>query len=173
MQIGRFRTVTPVWIHWWIWNDTQRLMLYRRGALLFFGVIHQISRSHGRKIDDLNPIWVRLLGRSQLSNPSDLPCWNYCHFCQGPISLLMYVLYQYDITNRVWCQNNVVSFLQNHQKRHPIARLWGQGMGCHLWVQPLINFCPSHSSTVYILCYSGLRYTVTQLYINLSVILLS
>ena len=25
------------------------------------------------KIDDLNPIWVRLLGRSQLSNPSDLP----------------------------------------------------------------------------------------------------
>ena len=33
------------------------------------------------KIDDLIPIWVRLLGRSQLSNPSDLPClynlaWN-------------------------------------------------------------------------------------------------
>ena len=26
------------------------------------------------KIDDSNPIWVRLLGRSQLSNPSDLPC---------------------------------------------------------------------------------------------------
>ena len=29
----------------------------------------------GWKIDDLNPIWVRLLGRSQLSNPSDLPCY--------------------------------------------------------------------------------------------------
>ena len=29
----------------------------------------------GWKIDDLNPIWVRLLGRSQLSNPSDLPCF--------------------------------------------------------------------------------------------------
>ena len=28
----------------------------------------------GWKIYDLNPIWVRLLGRSQLSNPSDLPC---------------------------------------------------------------------------------------------------
>ena len=28
----------------------------------------------GWKIDALNPIWVRLLGRSQLSNPSDLPC---------------------------------------------------------------------------------------------------
>ena len=29
----------------------------------------------GWKIDDLNPVWVRLLGRWQLSNPSDLPCW--------------------------------------------------------------------------------------------------
>ena len=29
----------------------------------------------GWKIDDLNPIWVRLLGRSQLSNPSDFPCF--------------------------------------------------------------------------------------------------
>ena len=29
----------------------------------------------GWKIDDWNPIWVRLLGRSQLSNPSDLPCY--------------------------------------------------------------------------------------------------
>ena len=29
----------------------------------------------GWKIDDLNPVWVRLLGRSQLSNPSDLPCY--------------------------------------------------------------------------------------------------
>ena len=28
----------------------------------------------GRKFDDLNPSWVRLLGRSQLPNPLDLPC---------------------------------------------------------------------------------------------------
>ena len=38
-KIGRFQAVTPVWIHWWIWND----------ALLFSGVIHQISMSHGLK----------------------------------------------------------------------------------------------------------------------------
>ena len=25
-QIERFRTVTPVWIHRWIWNDAQRLV---------------------------------------------------------------------------------------------------------------------------------------------------
>ena len=31
----------------------------------------------GWKIDDMNPIWVRLLGLSQLSNPSGLPCLNF------------------------------------------------------------------------------------------------
>ena len=35
-------------------------------------------RGHtGWKIDDSNPTWVRLLGRSQLSNHSDLPCWDH------------------------------------------------------------------------------------------------
>ena len=33
----------------------------------------------GWKIDALKPIWVRLLGRSQLSNPSDLPCLHRSH----------------------------------------------------------------------------------------------
>ena len=130
-RIGRFRTVTPVWIHWWLWNDAQSLKQHRRGALVFFKVIRQISRSHGTnncrfwhelivsrvllqfeftdgfemihkawwsieevpyhfsrscitfqghtgwKIDDLDQIWARLLGWSQLSNPSDLPCFNF------------------------------------------------------------------------------------------------
>ena len=48
-RIERFRTVTSVLIHWWIWNYAQSLMLYRRGAIKFFEVIHQISRSHGLK----------------------------------------------------------------------------------------------------------------------------
>ena len=42
-QLNRFRTVTPVWIHIWWWNDAYSLMLLRRGALLFFKVIRQIS----------------------------------------------------------------------------------------------------------------------------------
>ena len=46
-QLNRFRTVTPVWIHIWWWNHAYGLMILRRGALLFFKVIHQISRSHG------------------------------------------------------------------------------------------------------------------------------
>ena len=46
---SRFWTVTPVWIHIWRWNDAQSLMLLKRGALLFWKVICQISRSHGSK----------------------------------------------------------------------------------------------------------------------------
>ena len=56
-QLSRFRTVTPVWIHIWWWNDAQSLMLLRRGALLFFKVIHQISRSQGSKY---RGIWPKL-----------------------------------------------------------------------------------------------------------------
>ena len=48
-QIGHFWTVTPVWIHWWLWNDAQSLKQHRRGALLLLKVTHQISRSHGTK----------------------------------------------------------------------------------------------------------------------------
>ena len=34
-------------------------------------------------------------------------------------------------------------------QRHPIARPWGRGMGCVLWVQLLIKWCPSRCSAVY------------------------
>ena len=56
-QLNRFRTVTPVWIHIWWSNDAYSLMVLRRGALLVFKVIHQISRSHGSKN---RQIWPRL-----------------------------------------------------------------------------------------------------------------
>ena len=56
-QLNRFRTVTPVWIHKWWWNDIYCLMLLRRGALLFFKVIRQISREHSVKN---RRIWPRL-----------------------------------------------------------------------------------------------------------------
>ena len=56
-QIRRFRTVTPVWIHQWLWNDTQSLKQHRRGALAFFKVIRQISRSHRTKNADFDPSW--------------------------------------------------------------------------------------------------------------------
>ena len=56
-QLYRFRTVTPVSIHVWWWNDAYSLIMLRRGALLFFKVICQISRSHGSKN---RRIWPRL-----------------------------------------------------------------------------------------------------------------
>ena len=56
-QLNRFRTVTPVWIHIWWWDDAYNLIMLRRGALLFFKVICQISRSHGSKN---RRIWPRL-----------------------------------------------------------------------------------------------------------------
>ena len=48
-QIWRLRAVTPVWTHPWLWNDAQSWKQHRKGVLLFFKVIHQISRSHGTK----------------------------------------------------------------------------------------------------------------------------
>ena len=38
--IGRFQTVIPLRIHWWLCNDTQSLMQHRRGDILFFKVGH-------------------------------------------------------------------------------------------------------------------------------------
>ena len=55
-QIRRFWTITPVWIHRWLWNDAQSLKQHKRGALLFSKVICQISRSHGTK----NRFWPKL-----------------------------------------------------------------------------------------------------------------
>ena len=56
-QLNSLRTVTPVWIHIWWWNDAYSLIMLRRGALLFFRVIRQISRSH---VSKNRRIWHRL-----------------------------------------------------------------------------------------------------------------
>ena len=65
-RIERFWTVTPVWIHRWRWNDAQSMIYYveevpynfSRSSIKFYGHTDW-------KINDLNPIWARLLGRSQ------------------------------------------------------------------------------------------------------------
>ena len=46
---SRFRTVTPVRIAIWRWNDAQSSIRLRTGALSFFKVTCQISKSHGTK----------------------------------------------------------------------------------------------------------------------------
>ena len=57
-QIRRLWIVNLVWIHWWLWNDAQMLKQHRRGALSFFKVICQISRSHGTKNTYFDPNWA-------------------------------------------------------------------------------------------------------------------
>ena len=70
-QLNSFRTVTQVWIHILWRNDAYSLMLLRRGALLFFKVIHRISRSHGSK--NLR-IWPRL----DVSDPDSHIVMKWC-----------------------------------------------------------------------------------------------
>ena len=48
-EIGRFRTVTPVWIHSWLRNYAQILKFRRKCALLFSKVMCQMSRSYENK----------------------------------------------------------------------------------------------------------------------------
>ena len=71
-QIERFRTVTPVWIHRWMWNDAQSLIRIDEVPYYFSRSSIKLQCHTGWKID-LNPISARSLDRSQLSNPSDLP----------------------------------------------------------------------------------------------------
>ena len=59
-QIERFRTVTPVWIHWWLWNNAQSLTQYRRGALLFFKSSIKFEGYMGKQINDLIPILTKI-----------------------------------------------------------------------------------------------------------------
>ena len=70
-QLSRFRTVTPVWIHIWWWNDAQSLMLLRKCALLFFKVIRQIARSHDWKILSI----LTQIGRFQTVTPVWIHWW--------------------------------------------------------------------------------------------------
>ena len=46
LRFEHFWMITPVLIHRWIWNESQSFKRHWRGTLLFFKVIHPISRSH-------------------------------------------------------------------------------------------------------------------------------
>ena len=55
-------------------NYTYSFMLLRRGALLFFKVIRQISRSHGAKIAEFDPDWAFPDCNSSLNSPMAMKC---------------------------------------------------------------------------------------------------
>ena len=69
-QIGHFRTVTPVWIYWWVWNDAQSLKWHRRGALLFYKESSIKFQDHmGQKIVDFDLNFAFLDCNSSLTWP--------------------------------------------------------------------------------------------------------
>ena len=67
-QCSRFRNVTPVWIHMWQWNDAQRFMWLRRGALCFSWSSVKFRGHTTIKIEfdpncrlPENPVWIHQL----------------------------------------------------------------------------------------------------------------
>ena len=56
--IERFRTVTPVWIPPWLWNDAQSLMKYRRDALFFSRSSLKLQGHTAKKIINFDPNWA-------------------------------------------------------------------------------------------------------------------
>ena len=68
-QLNRFRTVTPVWIHKWWWNDAWSLMLLMRGALLFLRSSVQFQGHTSLKIVEFDLNWAVPDCNSSLNSP--------------------------------------------------------------------------------------------------------
>ena len=63
------------------------------------------------------------------------------HLAQLPVDV-RWVVKNMVVTSTVRCRYNVVNFLTNIHKRHPISRPLGRDMGCLLWIQYLIDILP-------------------------------
>ena len=62
-QLRRFRTVTPVWINIWWWNDAYSLMLLRRGAplIVLLGHPSNFKVTRLKLIVDFEPNFLALM----------------------------------------------------------------------------------------------------------------
>ena len=98
----------------------------------------------GWKIDDLNPVWVRLLGRSQLSNPSDLPCFVSTHTNIMQISI---TLRPHPLPTR--CNDNVIITSKPRRRRFDVMIML---LSFQLQVSDefssRVGSCTYHSSTL-------------------------
>ena len=57
-QIGRFRSVIPVWIHWWLRIDVHSLKQPRRCTLFFSRSSVKFQGHTGQTIIDFDPNWA-------------------------------------------------------------------------------------------------------------------
>ena len=53
--IGRFRSVTQIWIHQWVWNDTQNLKPHKEVPYCFARSSVKLQGYTGQKIADFDP----------------------------------------------------------------------------------------------------------------------
>ena len=74
-QLNRFRTVTPVWIHIWWWNDKYSWMLIRRGALFFSRSSIEFQGHTALKIIKFDPDWAFPDCNSSLNSPMATKCY--------------------------------------------------------------------------------------------------
>ena len=117
----------------------------------------------GWKIYDLNPFWVRLLSRSQLSNPSDLPCYlcvaNQCiwpfscasvkklcyqWFRNGPSHINQMILYFQDGSYQISFRHGVILSLYQCSNGYKMYKWgWNTYQYPHIWRQkflPMLTF---------------------------------
>ena len=57
-QIRLFRTVTPVWIQWWLWNDAQTWSTIEEVPYCFSMSPIKFQGHREQKISDFDPNWV-------------------------------------------------------------------------------------------------------------------
>ena len=99
-HIVRYRAVTPVWMHQWLWNATQSSMYYRSGALLLLNVTHQISRSRRtKKIANFDPNWAFYFTDGFEWFTKRHVVWKRCHIVSQGHSLIFKVTWVDKIVN--------------------------------------------------------------------------
>ena len=90
-RIERFRTVTPVWIHPWVWNDAQSWKEHRRGALWFWRSSAKFQGHMGQKIADFDPNWAFPDSNSSLNSPMGL---KWC----TKLNVVLFI----DVIHQIW-----------------------------------------------------------------------
>ena len=73
-QLNHFRTVTPVWIHIWWWNDRYSLTMLRRGAYCFSRSSVKFQGHTALKIVEFDPDWAFPDCNSSLNSPMATKC---------------------------------------------------------------------------------------------------
>ena len=73
-QLNRFRTVTPVWIHIWWWNDTYSLMFLEEVPYCFSRSSVKFQGHTVLKIMEFDPEWAFPDCNSSLNSPMAMKC---------------------------------------------------------------------------------------------------